>query len=101
MLVTFYSDAYENITMFGDVAHRLLIMMGQSGTVPGAILAKDVSKALTNLNNAIDREKKIIPPKPEKGDDEDEEAVSIAHRALPLLELLSHAEKKKCDVLWK
>ena len=32
--------------MFGDMAHTLLKMMGTSGTVPGAILGKDVAGAL-------------------------------------------------------
>ena len=43
MLVTFSTDTYPNITLFGDVALTLLKMMGHSTTVPGAILAADVS----------------------------------------------------------
>ena len=39
MLVTFSCPAYADITMFGDVAVRLLQLMGHSGTVPGALLA--------------------------------------------------------------
>ena len=46
MLVTFKSDAYADIMMFGDAAHRLLKMMGHSGTLPSAILAEDVPAAL-------------------------------------------------------
>ena len=34
MLVTFSCPAYANIMMFGDVAVRLLELMGHSGTVP-------------------------------------------------------------------
>jgi len=33
MLVTFTTDAYADITMFGDVALTLLKMMGHSKTV--------------------------------------------------------------------
>ncbi|HAJ92821.1 MAG TPA: hypothetical protein DCO71_09470 [Gammaproteobacteria bacterium] len=32
MLITFSSSAYANITMFGDVALRLLKLMGHSGS---------------------------------------------------------------------
>jgi hypothetical protein len=41
MLVTFTTEAYADITMFGDVAVALLKMMGHSGTVPSAIRAED------------------------------------------------------------
>ena len=49
MLVTFTTDAYADITMFGDVALATLKMMGHSATVPGAILAADVPAALSRL----------------------------------------------------
>ena len=49
MLVTFSCDVYPNTTYFGDVAQTLFKMMGQSGNVPGAILAEDVPKALERL----------------------------------------------------
>ena len=52
MLVTFKSDAYADIMMFGDAAHRLLKMMGHSGTVPSAILADDVPAALDRVKQA-------------------------------------------------
>jgi len=42
MMVTFHSKAWTSITMFGDVAVRLLKMMGHSGTVPSALLARDI-----------------------------------------------------------
>jgi len=38
-LVTFSCPAYADITMFGDVAVRLLELVGYSGTVPGDLLA--------------------------------------------------------------
>lgn len=37
MLVTFSTDAYASITMFGDVALAMLKMMGHSATLPGEI----------------------------------------------------------------
>ena len=51
MLVKFRSEA-GNITMFGDVAVTLLKMMGQSGVLPGALVAKDVPAALERLKRA-------------------------------------------------
>lgn len=35
MLITLKTKSYADITMFGDVAIKLLQMTGHSGTVPG------------------------------------------------------------------
>jgi hypothetical protein len=98
MLVTFTTDAYADITMFGDVALSMLKKMGHSATVPGAIRAEDVPLALSRLRTAIEAEKSSSLP-PEK--DADEPAVSVAHRALPLINLLASAAKKNSYVTWK
>ncbi|MBY0500327.1 MAG: DUF1840 domain-containing protein [Nitrosomonas sp.] len=102
MLVTFTTDAHANITMFGDVALILLKMMGHSKTVPGAILAADVPMALSRLKAAINTEK-ALPPVEAKDEDEDDDqpAVSMADRALPLINLLTAAAEAECDVMWK
>ena len=95
MLVTFSTNTYADITLFGDVALTLLKMMGHSASVPGAILAADVPAALSRLKAAIDAEK-ASPP-----EDKDEPDVSIAHRALPLINLLAAAVKAESDVMWQ
>jgi len=96
MLVTFTTDAYADITMFGDVALAMLKMMGHSATVPGAILAADVPAALSRLTAAIDAEKASPPAA-----DQDEPGGSITNRALPLISLLAAAAKTESDVMWK
>jgi hypothetical protein len=98
MLVTFTTNDYPDITMFGDVALAMLKMMDQSGTVPGAILAADVPAALSRLRTAIDAEKSS-PPVENKG--EDEPVVSMYHRAMPLIDLLVAAAKAGTNVMWK
>ncbi len=98
MLVTFTTDAYADITMFGDIALAMLKMMGHSKTVPGAILAADVPMALNRLKAAIDSGK-LSPPIDDK--DEDEPVVSMADRALPLINLLTAAAEAECNVMWK
>jgi hypothetical protein len=102
MLVTFKSDAYADIMMFGDAAHRLLKMMGHSGTVPSAILAEDVPAALDRLKRAIEEGKSGSQESgPETGgNDPDDQTISLAYRAIPLIELLTAAAKKHCDVMW-
>lgn len=104
MLVTFTCNAYADITMFGDVALTLLKMMGHSGTIPGAILAEDVPAALDRLKRAIEAETPQ-PAQRESTEAEDEDRgeprVSLATRALPLIELLTAAAKADADVMWK
>ena len=98
MLVTFRTKAYSNITMFGDVAVRLLKLMGHTGTVPSALKAEEVPAAARRLRAAVDA-------LPGEEDDEDEgreeRHVSLRHRALPLIELLEAAGKREEDVMWQ
>ncbi len=98
MLITFTTDAYSSITMFGDVGLSMLEMMGHSATVPGAILAADVPEALSKLTAAVEANKKqpLVMDK-----DAEETEVSITNRALPLIDLLTAAVKDKSDVMWK
>ncbi|WED42057.1 DUF1840 domain-containing protein [Legionella cardiaca] len=102
MLVTFYSDAYENIVMFGHIAQHLLKLMGHSGTVPGAIVAEEVPQALSRLQGGIEQEKSQQHPAQKiRNSDDDEPEVSLAHRALPLINMLKAASKQQCNVMWK
>lgn len=99
MLVKFNSDAGALI-MFGEVARKLLRMMGQTGDVPGALLARDVPAALERLKRAVAAE----PDANESGGPvarSDEPPVSIRQRAFPLLELLTRAAKQERDVVWE
>jgi hypothetical protein len=104
MLVTFETQAHANITMFGEVAVTLLKLMGQSGTVPGALLAEDVPAALERLRAAVsaDPETPLDPaPRPGVRPDEAQEAhVSLGHRALPLIQLLEAAAAANENVMW-
>jgi hypothetical protein len=98
MLVTFTTKAYADITMLGDVGLDMLKKMGHSATVPGAILAVDVPVVLSRLTAAIKAEKSLPPSEHHNAD---EAAVSLAHRALPLIDLLAAAARGECDVMWK
>ena len=98
MLITFRTEAYADITMFGDMALNMLKLMGHSATVPGAILAADVPAALQKLQAGV------ATSAPQSGvaedDNGDEPAVSLSHRALPLIKLLEAAVAAKADVMW-
>ncbi|MBK8185151.1 MAG: DUF1840 domain-containing protein [Candidatus Competibacteraceae bacterium] len=107
MLVTFRTKAYSDIMMFGDVAVELLKLMGHSGTVPGALLARDVPAALDQLKSALAAQKRVAPSKPapskkEEAEEEKEKEppVDLSLRAVPLIELLEAAAAAKADVMW-
>ena len=102
MLVTFETQAHANITMFGEVAVTLLKLMGQSGTVPGALLAEDVPAALERLRRAA-AEQPDLPLDPANlagTKNEEGQHVSLGHRALPLIELLQDAAAAQVNVMW-
>jgi len=105
MLVTFRSQAWGNVTLFGDVAVKLLKMMGHSGTVPSALLAADIPPALARLQEGL----AAAAPEEEarqnvRLDDEDPDAeppIGTRLRAYPLIEMLSAAARRECDVMWE
>jgi hypothetical protein len=97
MLITFTTPVYADITMFGDVALNMLKLMGHSATVPGALLPEDIPEALQRLEAAVEADKQS--QQPAEGED-GEVAVSLSHRALPLIELLKAAVKENRNVMW-
>ena len=101
MLVTFSTSAWADITMFGDVAVKLLKLMGHSGTVPSALLAEDVPAALDRLKSALELEEADDSSNDaEEKDENGERKVGLALRAYPLIELLTAAAEHKTDVMW-
>lgn len=106
MLVTFTTNAYSDITMFGTAAVALLKLMGQSGNVPGAIMAEDVHAALARLNDELQRisAEQPVPDQSnandDSADDDKEAAIGLDKRAGPLVELLEAAIAAEDNVLW-
>ena len=96
MLVCFKTDAYESIIYFAEQATVLLKLMGQTGVIPGALIAKDMPSALANLHQALD----LNPNAAKNGHQQSSDQISLRHRALPLIGLLEAAIKKHKDVLW-
>jgi hypothetical protein len=66
--------------MSGDVAVRLLELIGHGATVPGALLAEDVPAALARLQAAIEKQKQLPEAQTQEAEN-DEPAVSLPHRA--------------------
>ena len=97
MLVRFDSKA-GTLTTFGDVAVKLLRMMGQSGAVPGAILAQDIPAAVQRLREAVGQQPQ---PRAQSTDEGEDPPVNLSQRAFPVIDLLERAAKIGADVIWE
>jgi hypothetical protein len=113
MLIRFHSKAAAAVTMFGDIAVELLRLMGMSGAVPGAVLAKDVPEALRRLKVAVQSpagervpalpHAGVRKPKDETEQEQEQEGakINLRTRAYSLVQLLEAAASERCDVVWE
>ena len=102
MLITFHTKSYADITLFGDIGKQLIELMGHAPTVPGAILAEDLPAALARLRAGVAETsaQAEVSDKSDVRSDDEEPPVSLAHRALPLIQLLEAAVKDTENVMW-
>lgn len=105
MLVTFYSSAASDLTMFGDVARRLLEVLGKEPTAFGAMQPNEYPEALQRLG--------AIPPGvieyeadggarhhvPELGV-EPHELVALGVRAHPFAGMIRQADAEHAPIWW-
>ncbi len=110
MIVTFQSAAAGDVIMFGDVAQRMMRIMGKEATEKGIVTVEQLPEAIARLRTAIAEDKARLARVAEEDRPQTEPApggktgqrpfVSLAQRAVPLLELLEWALKKKKPVTW-
>ena len=110
MIVTFQSAASGDVIMFGDVAKRMMELMGKAVTDKGIVTVEQLPEAIARLKAAIEEDKRQraglqdedLPATEPVGDGAkgSRPFVSLAQRALPLLELLEWSLKKKKPVVW-
>lgn len=100
MLIKFDSEV-GSFTIDGDIAVRLLKIMGHSGTVPGAILPGDIPGALARLEAAVEKAQSDGKSPSGDADEEPEVQVSLRQRAYPLIDLLTRAAAHGKEVMWK
>lgn len=106
-VIVFQSKAAGDVIMFGDVARRLMDIMGKSPDDKGIVTVEQLPEAIARLEAAIAEDKARNAglddesrPQVEEGEGGKRAFVSLAQRATPLLELLQWARKKDKPVVW-
>ena len=96
MMIRFESKTGSTVVMFEKDAEAILRMMDQSGVIPSAINAGDISTALTSLQQHLGAESSAGT----KEDSSEEESVDMQTRAYPLIQLFQAAVEKHESVMW-
>ena len=107
MLIIFKSKAAGDVMMFGDVAQSLMEIMGKSPEAKGIVTVEQLPDAIARLKAAVaqdkaerpvvDHDERLFEKTPEGGK---REYVSLARRAVPLIELLDYSLKEEVPVTW-
>jgi hypothetical protein len=111
MIVTFQSPASGDVIMFGDVAQRMMKLMGKEPADKGIVTVEQLPDAIARLKAAIEEDKRqraglseedLPQTEPDlgKGVKSSRPFVTLTQRAVPLLELLEWSLKKKKPVVW-
>lgn len=109
MLVTFKSRAAGDVLMFGDVAKRVLALIGKDGSAPGIVTVEQLPATIAALREAVEAAKAADAAAPADRERQQEEAgtvdrhetVSLARRIPPLLEQMQYSLAEETPVVWE
>jgi len=112
MLITFKSKASGDVLMFGEVAQKLLSIIGKDGSDgKGIITVEQLPEAIRQLRSAIESDKADQLSRPEEAVEDGEAAsaehsgmnapVELSQRAWPLLKMLEYAQRDGVPVIWE
>jgi hypothetical protein len=107
-IVTFKSAATADTIYFGDVAQRMMELMGKEVADKGIVTVEQMPDAIARLKAAIAADKAAHQRQvqdEEPGTENDGRGgarpkVSLTQRALPLLSMLEESLKEKKPVVW-
>lgn len=105
-MITFKSRATASVMMFDAVATTLLDIMGKSAEPTGIITVEQLPGAIEKLRAAAQADRS--EPRAPQDETEAEEdtpraapAVSLAQRAVPLIDMLSESLRADEPVIWE
>lgn len=108
MIIVFQSQAAGDVIMFGDVAQRMMAIMGKEVADQGIVTLEQLPDAIARLKAAIaadkaeraGRSEDDLPHEERAADGSSRPFVNLTQRAVPLIELLELALKKNKPVVW-
>lgn len=108
MIVTFKSQASADVIYFGDVAKRLMELMGKEPADQGIVTVEQLPEAIARLKAAIAADRaahRRLVQADEPGSEATPEGgerprVSLTQRALPLLAMLEESRAAGKPVVW-
>ncbi|ATE61428.1 DUF1840 domain-containing protein [Thauera sinica] len=109
MLVTFKSAASADVIMFGDVAKKLIGILGKDpDDGQGIVTVEQLPAAIAGLRAAIEADRARQAARADADEAADREAgrtgmaapVGLAQRGWPLLDMLEAAQKEGVPVIW-
>lgn len=98
MLITFKSPASADVMMFGEVAEKMLEIIGKEPSGKGIITVENLPAAIARMKDAINADVQSRGQATQDANGAD--SVSIAQRALPLVELFERSLKQEVPVVW-
>lgn len=105
MIVTFKSRATADTIMFGDVARELLKRMGKPFDTRGIITLEQLPDAIAALKRAAEESRSAQSGQPDDDIEPGTPAitlpVSLAQRAVPLIEQLERSLRASQPVIWE
>lgn len=108
MIVTFKSSACADVIYFGDVAKRMMELMGKEAGAQGIVTVEQLPDAIARLKAAIADDKErhrqhVLDEEPGKEaapGGASRPFVSLTQRAVPLLAMLEESLGAKQPVVW-
>ena len=108
MIVTFKSAASADVIYFGDVAQRLMELMGKAIADQGIVTVEQLPAAIAALKAAIaadkERHRQHLLDEEQKteavADGSNRPFVSLTQRAAPLLAILEQSQREEKPVVW-
>ena len=107
-IVTFKSAACADVIYFGDVAKRMMELMGKDAADKGIVTVEQLPDAIARLRASIDEDRERHrqhvqdeEPRTERtAEGGSRPGVSLTQRAIPLVEMLEAALREKKPVVW-
>ena len=108
MIIIFQSRAAGDVIMFGDVAYKLMEVMGKEAAAKGIVTVEQLPATIARLKSAVASDKEShaglteddLPQVEEAPDGSKRAFVSLTQRAVPLIDLLELSLKKQQPVVW-